>query len=69
MQSNTSTTQFNSLPPELQKLHDLYPDMNYDQLHEAWYNLERYLRVAMRIHRRMSKTDQSEGDPFEEEFF
>ena len=57
----------NNLPPELQKLHELYPHMNYDQLHDAWYNLEKYLRVAMRIHDRISKTEQpSEDAPFED---
>jgi hypothetical protein len=36
--------------------------MNYDQLHEAWYNLEKYLRVAMRIHDRISKTERPDRD-------
>ena len=54
---------FGNAPPELQKLHDLYPDMNYDQLLEAWQNLDNYIRVVLRIHERISKTEHPENAP------
>jgi len=51
-----------NLPPELQKLHELYPDLDYDQLEAAAENLRKYVEVAMKIHDRLSKEGPPEDD-------
>ena len=38
--------------------------MNYDQVLEAWQNLDNYIRVVLRIHERISKTKHLEDAPF-----
>ena len=60
-------SQWEHLPPELKKLHTLYPDMNYDQLLEAWQNVDNYIRVVLRIHQRLrgKLLDDSEAESYD----
>jgi hypothetical protein len=53
MEQHEFTPQWDSLPPELRQMHSLYPHLNYEQLLEAWQNMEKYIRIAIRIQRRL----------------
>jgi hypothetical protein len=53
MEQHEIAPQWENLPPELRQMHSLYPHLNYEELLEAWQNMERYIRIAIRIHRRL----------------
>jgi hypothetical protein len=54
MEQHEITPQWENLPHELRQMHSLYPHLNYEQLLEAWQNVEKYIRIVIRIHRRLA---------------